>query len=131
MNGGVLAWGTDLTSGGGVSSVGSGTGLTGGPITSSGTLSIDTSVVPRVNVPNTFSGSNTFNGVVGMTNVANRLVGVFVGNGAGLSNVTATATNTSLSLAGDVTGTTSASTVARIRGVNVASTAPVSNQLWR
>ena len=131
MNGGVLAWGTDLNSGGGVSSVGSGTGLTGGPITTSGTLSIDTTLVPRMNAANTFTGSNTFNGVIAMTNVTNRFVGAFVGNGAGLSNVIASATNANVTLAGDVTGTTAASTVARIRGVNVASITPLAGQLLR
>lgn len=43
-----------------VTSVGSGTGLTGGPITSSGTLSIDTTKVPLLASANTFSNSDTF-----------------------------------------------------------------------
>src|SRR5258706_6122174 len=54
MNGGVLAWGTDLNSGG-ISSVGTGSGLIGGPITTSGTLSIDPTIVPRLGAPNTFT----------------------------------------------------------------------------
>jgi hypothetical protein len=41
--------------GGTVTSVGSGTGLTGGPITTSGTLSIDTNLVPQKNAANTFT----------------------------------------------------------------------------
>jgi hypothetical protein len=41
-----------------VTSVAAGTGLTGGPITSSGALSIDTTVVPQLGAAtNTFSGS--------------------------------------------------------------------------
>lgn len=43
--------------GGTVTSVGSGTGLTGGPITTSGTLSIDTAVVPQLGATtNAFTG---------------------------------------------------------------------------
>src|SRR5271154_6896564 len=44
-----------------VTSVGSGLGLTGGPITGSGTLAINTSVVPQLAVANSFSNTNTFN----------------------------------------------------------------------
>ena len=45
-----------------VTSVASGLGLTGGPITTSGTLSINTSVVPQLGVANTFTGANKFTG---------------------------------------------------------------------
>ena len=46
-----------------VNSVGSGLGLTGGPITTSGTLEIDTTVVPQLGATNnTFTGSQTVNG---------------------------------------------------------------------
>jgi trimeric autotransporter adhesin len=48
--------------GGTVTSVGSGLGLTGGPITSSGTLGINTTVVPQLNASNTFTGNQTVNG---------------------------------------------------------------------
>jgi hypothetical protein len=48
----------DNNSGGTVTSVGSGFGLTGGPITSSGTLKIDTSVVPQLGGANSFSNLN-------------------------------------------------------------------------
>jgi trimeric autotransporter adhesin len=65
-----------------VTSVGSGFGLTGGPITTAGTLTIDTSVVPQLGGPNAFTGNNTFTG-------ANTFNGSFNGNGAGLSNVNA------------------------------------------
>jgi hypothetical protein len=63
-------------SGGGVTSVGTGLGLTGGTIISSGTLSIDTSVVPQLGAP-----SNNFTG--------NLAAGSFSGNGSGLLNVNA------------------------------------------
>ncbi len=48
-------WAPTAPSGGGVTQVNTGTGLTGGPITASGTVSIDTTVVPRLGVPNTFT----------------------------------------------------------------------------
>lgn len=50
-----------------VTSVGSGLGLKGGPITTSGTLAIDPTVVPRLNVANTFTGNQTVNGNVSAT----------------------------------------------------------------
>jgi YVTN family beta-propeller protein len=59
-------------SGGGsgtVTSVATGLGLTGGPITSSGTLSINTSVVPQLGAANTFSGNNTFSGTNNFTGI--------------------------------------------------------------
>ncbi|MGA8149527.1 MAG: hypothetical protein WB952_01010 [Terriglobales bacterium] len=47
-----------------VTSIGSGLGLLGGPITSSGTLAIDTTVVPQLGTSNTFTGNQTVNGNV-------------------------------------------------------------------
>lgn len=47
-----------------VTSVGSGLGLTGGPITTSGTLAINTAVVPQLGTANTFTGNQTVNGNV-------------------------------------------------------------------
>jgi hypothetical protein len=47
-----------------VTSIAAGTGLTaspGSPITTSGTLSIDTTIVPRMNVVNTFTANQLFN----------------------------------------------------------------------
>jgi len=52
------------TGDGTVTSIGSGTGLIGGPITTSGTLAIDTTVVPRLTTSNTFTGNQTVNGNV-------------------------------------------------------------------
>jgi hypothetical protein len=74
-SGQVLAWNgstwacASLKGGGTVTSVGSGTGLTGGPITTSGTLSIDTKKVPLLAAANTFTGNQTVNGNVGVTGV--------------------------------------------------------------
>jgi trimeric autotransporter adhesin len=50
-----------------VTSVGSGLGLTGGPITTIGTLTIDTTVVPQLNVANTFTGNQAVNGNLSAT----------------------------------------------------------------
>jgi hypothetical protein len=52
-----------------VTSVASGLGLTGGPITTSGTLTIDTTVVPQLAANNTFTGNQTVNANVTATNV--------------------------------------------------------------
>src|SRR5262249_52090124 len=130
MSSGVLTWATDLTSGGGVTSAGTGLGLTGGPITNAGVLSINATVVPLLGGNQTFTGSNTFAGVSALTNANNRFAGAFFGNGAGLTNITATSTN-AVTLNGDVTGPAGTNTVARIRGVNVLATAPAAGQLLR
>lgn len=57
ISGGMPVWG----SGGTVTSVAAGTGITAAPspITTSGILSIDTTVVPRLSAANTFSGTQT------------------------------------------------------------------------
>jgi hypothetical protein len=57
-NGSAWACAADNNSGGTVTSVGSGLGLTGGPITTSGTLSINTSVVPQLGATNSFTNLN-------------------------------------------------------------------------
>jgi trimeric autotransporter adhesin len=63
------AWACATAGTGTVTSVATGTGLTGGPITSSGTISINTSVVPRLSAANTFTGNQTVNGDVSATGV--------------------------------------------------------------
>ena len=73
------------TGDGTVTSVATGLGLKGGPITTSGTLTIDTSVVPQLAVANTFAANQTVNGSVTATS--------FTGNGSGLTNVTAANSN--------------------------------------
>ncbi len=47
-----------------VTSVGTGLGLKGGPITTSGTLTIDTAVVPQLGTSNTFTGNQSVTGNV-------------------------------------------------------------------
>jgi hypothetical protein len=53
--------------GGTVTSVATGLGLTGGPITTSGTVSINTAVVPQLTTPNSFTGNQTVTGNVAAT----------------------------------------------------------------
>ena len=55
------AWTCANVGTGTVTSVATGLGLTGGPITSSGTLSINTAVVPQLAAANTFSNEQTIN----------------------------------------------------------------------
>ena len=61
------AWACATVGTGTVTSVGSGFGLTGGPITSSGTLSINSAVVPQLSAANTFTGNQTVNGSLSAT----------------------------------------------------------------
>lgn len=91
------AWGA-ITTGSGVTSIATGLGLTGGPITSTGTISIDTTVVATLTdsqtlTNKTISGSNnTFSNI---------------GNSA-LSNSAVTINGTSVSLGGSATITAAA-----------------------
>jgi len=57
------------TGDGSVTSVATRLGLKGGPITKTGTLTIDTTVVPQLAVANTFTGNQTVNGNLGATGV--------------------------------------------------------------
>lgn len=86
---GSWACAADNNSGGTVTSVASGTGLTGGPITTTGTLSVNPAVVPELALANTFTNSQA----------------VFAGtNGSALSvNNTSTA-GTDIALTGGGTG---------------------------
>ncbi len=54
------------TGNGSVTSVGSGLGVSGGPITTSGTLAINTSVVPQLVANNKFTGNQTIIGRLGI-----------------------------------------------------------------
>ncbi len=62
--------------------------------------------------------SGTYSNALSLTNATNLIAGTFTGNGAGLSNLSiatsATATNFSGTLAGDVTGTQGATVVAKV-----------------
>ena len=58
------AWACANPATGTVTSVATGLGLSGGPITGSGTLTINTSVVPQLAVANTFTANQTVTGTV-------------------------------------------------------------------
>jgi hypothetical protein len=58
------------TGDGSVTSVATGLGLKGGPITKTGTLTIDTTVVPQLAVVNTFKVSQTIDGSLGINTAA-------------------------------------------------------------
>jgi hypothetical protein len=75
-----FATGQTFLGAGTVTSVATSTGLTGGPITTSGTLQIDPAVVPELG-----AASNTFTGSITASS--------FTGNGAGLTNVNAATLN--------------------------------------
>jgi hypothetical protein len=65
-----------------VTSVGSGLGLTGGPITGSGTLAINTSVVPQLAATNAFTNTNTIT-----ANSTSPALGISNAGGNGISIV--------------------------------------------
>ncbi len=94
--------------GGTVTSVGSGTGLTGGPITTIGTLSLDTAFTDgryaRLGNPNTFAADQTVPNLTATGNVSGA-TGVFSGsNATQIVSVTQTGSGTALVAAGGTLG---------------------------
>lgn len=95
-SGQILSWNgsawvcTTVKGTGTVTSVGSGTGLTGGPITTSGTLSIDTTKVPLLASSNTFTSEQIINASgIGPGLSVTSGEGIYsVGNGVGVTGVT-------------------------------------------
>ena len=61
------AWACSNAGAGTVTSVATGTGLTGGPITTTGTIAINTAVVPQLNAANTFTGNQAVTGNLSAT----------------------------------------------------------------
>jgi hypothetical protein len=76
------AWNCSNAGTGTVTSVASGTGLTGGPVTGSGTLKIDPTIVPELAAANTFTNTNTVN-----ANSSNPALSVSNGTGVGINVV--------------------------------------------
>lgn len=92
------AW-TSLASGSGVTSVATGTGLTGGPITSTGTISIDNTVVATLSDTQTLTNKTISGSSNTLTNI---------GNGS-LTNSSVTINGSTVSLGGSTTITATAS----------------------
>ena len=69
------AWACANPATGTVTSVGSGLGLSGGPITGSGTLTINTSVVPQLAAANTFTANQTVNATIFANSSASAVIG--------------------------------------------------------
>lgn len=87
---GAPAWGEDRTLvGGTVTTIATGYGLTGGIITTSGTISVDGTVIPQLGAANRFTGSNVFAGVVQLSNANNLITGAHTGDGSGLTALNA------------------------------------------
>jgi endosialidase-like protein len=93
-----FATGQTFPGGGGtVTSVGTGLGLKGGPITTSGTLTIDPAVVPQLGAANTFTGNQGVNGTITATSSGDTISGTTTGSnadGAVTGNATATSGTT-------------------------------------
>jgi hypothetical protein len=110
LNSGILSGGKDLNTlfsncAGTVTSVGTGDGLAGGAVTSSGTLTVD-STVARRNAANTFDGDQSINGILSsnkgiITETVNvsSVTGGYLSAGKDLADIFTTC-------AGDVTGVT-------------------------
>jgi hypothetical protein len=87
-----------IAAGSGVTSVGTGTGLLGGPITSTGTIDIDTTVVATLTGTQTLTNKTISGANNTLTNIAN----------ASLTNSAITINGSSVSLGGSVTVTATA-----------------------
>jgi len=68
-----------------VTNIATGVGLKGGPITGSGTLTIDTAVVPRLNVANTFTASQRVSGNISASGSVSGAASTFSGSNIGVS----------------------------------------------
>jgi hypothetical protein len=126
-----FATGQTFPGGGGtVTSVGSGLGLTGGPITGSGTLSINPTVIPLLNAANTFAANQTVNGTFTANSGSNGIVGNTTstsGYGVEGSSPAIGVFGQSLATSGGGTGVAGESNGplgAGVSGVNAATTGP-------
>jgi hypothetical protein len=131
--------GSDNSNGGSVTSVGSGAGLTGGPITGSGTLSIAAGGVTNAMLENASVTVSPGAGLSGGGAVA--LGGAVTLNNTGVTSLTGgggatvSASNGAVTLGtsagGDLSGSLNNATVARLRGVTVSAAVPADQQVLK
>ena len=114
------AWGA-IVSGSGVTSVGTGTGLLGGPITSTGTISIDNTVVTTLTDVQTLTNKTISGASNTLTNIGN----------ASLTNSSITINSTAVSLGSSINvGTvTSVSGTGTVNGLTLTGTVTNSGSL--
>jgi hypothetical protein len=126
-----------------VTSVATGLGLKGGPITTSGTLTIDTTVIPRLGATNTFTGNQTVNGgtitanssgssIVGNTTSTASFVPGVTGNGVNMGLYGAATSTFGIGVYGDASASTGFTygvfgTTASTSGVGVGGAVPASS----
>ncbi|MFO1305477.1 MAG: tail fiber domain-containing protein [Burkholderiales bacterium] len=129
-NGSAWACSADANSGGTVTSVGTGTGLTGGPITGSGSLSIAASYqLPQSCTNGQVPKSNGAGGWTCASDATGTGTVTSITAGAGLTGGTITTSGTiavdpaSMTLTGDVTGTQAATVVSQVGGQSAANVA--------
>ena len=141
-----FAAGQTFPGGGGsgtVTSVATGLGLKGGPITTSGTLTIDTTVVPQLGAVNTFTGNQTVNGgtitanssgssIVGNTTSTASFVPGVTGNGINMGLYGAATSTFGIGVYGDASASTGFTygvygTTTSTSGVGVGGAVPASS----
>jgi hypothetical protein len=102
-----------------VTSVATGVGLKGGPITTTGTLTIDTTVIPQLGAANTFTGNQTVKGTLtaNATTLGVSATATSV-NGVGVEGSSSAATGSGIG----VEGTANSATGFGVEGTNNATT---------
>src|SRR6266478_4465400 len=112
------AWVCASVGGGGtVTNVGSGLGLTGGPITTSGTLAIDPAVVPQLSTANNFTNTQSVTASTTASNTA--IVGAVQGGSSPIAFAFTPATVPPVAVGGIATATTG--NVAGVGGISASS----------
>jgi hypothetical protein len=104
-----------------VTSVATGLGLTGGPITTSGMLAIDTTVVPQLGSANVFTANQFVNGTITLLSASNSIVANTTGVTSAALEGNAKGSGTNFG----VYGSTVSPTGYGVEGINVATTGGV------
>ena len=84
------AWACASAGSGTVSNVSTGTGLIGGPITNSGTISVNTSTVPLLASSNNFTGNQTVSGNLYATTLGASSISSYGNSGSSFTAISAT-----------------------------------------